>query len=152
MYNYVLSNFFLPSEPFSFSSTLAFLLTCCEVGEGRGKGGLAFEKPTIYKWLPLVWYIHLWVFVFRSLVPGSMSWRKELCHHSLILCTQPSHSEYYLLSLLAFLMLLLFLGFIIHVSDFRCMWSQVLEIWDNFKITDAKSWLFEPTSATGLGD
>lgn len=117
---------------------------------GRGKARFVFENPTISKWLPLVWSIHLRV--FRSLAAGSMSWRKEPCHHSSILCTQPGHAEYQLLSLLAFLLLLLFLGFIIHVSDFRCMWSRVLEIWDNFKITDAQSWLFEPTSATGLGD
>lgn len=33
---------------------------------------------------------------------------------------------------------LLFLRLIIHVTDFRCIRSQVLEIWDNLKITDAK--------------
>lgn len=35
-------------------------------------------------------------------------------------------------------MLLFFLKFTIHVTDFRCIRSQVLEIWDNLKITDAK--------------
>lgn len=106
---------------------------------GRGKGGFVSENSAIYKWLPLVGDIPSQGFVFRWLVARSASWRKEPCHPSLILCTQLDHcAQYYLLSLLAFLVLLLFLRFITHVTDFRCIRSQVLEIWDNLKITDAK--------------
>lgn len=106
---------------------------------GKGQVGLVFENSTIYKWLPLVWYIPWPGFIFWCLVAGPMSWRKEPCHPSLILCSELDHGcEYYLLSLLTFLVLL-FPSFIIHVTVFRCIRSQVLEIWDNFKITDARS-------------
>ena len=128
------------SKLFSFSSNpVSSRWPAVKWGRGKGKGGFVFENSTIYKWLPLVWYIHLQGFIFKCLVAGSMSWRKEPCHPSPILCTWLDHcSQYYLLSLLAFFVLLLFLKFIIHVTDFRCIRSQVWEIWDNFKITDAK--------------
>lgn len=153
MYNYVLfffsiSNFFLHLETFPFFQHPGLPVDLLWSGGGEGETEDLFlrSQPSIND------FLLFGISTSRSLLTGSMSWRKERCRHSLILCTQPGHSEYYLLSLLAFLVFLLFLGYIIHVSDFRCMWSQVLEIWDNFKITDAKSWLFEPTSATGLGD
>lgn len=113
-------------------------MTCWGVEEGKGKGGFVFENSTVYKWLPLVRYIPGPGFIFWCLVAGPVSWRKEPCHPSLILCSELGHCcKDYLLSLLAFLVLL-FLSFIIHVTDFRRIRSQVLEIWDNFKITDAR--------------
>lgn len=79
-------------KPFSFPALWPSCWPVVKRRRGEGKGGFVFENPAIYKWLPLVWYMHLWVFIFRCLVSGSMSWRKELCHLSLILCTQPNHA------------------------------------------------------------
>lgn len=127
-----LKNLFLPQPPWSSCWPAA------EWRRARGKGGFVFENSTIYKWLPLVRYILGQGFIFKCLVAGPMSWRKEPCHPSLILCSELyRRHEYYLLSLPTFLVLL-FLSFIIHVTDFRHIRSQVLEIWDNLKITDAR--------------
>lgn len=124
--------FFFSSKIFSFPSNSGLPVDLLRSGGGgRDKGDLFLRTQlSINDFLSFG--------TFWCLVAGPMSWRKEPCHPSLILCSELDHGyEYYLLSLLTFLVLL-FPSYIIHVTVFRCIRSQVLEIWDNFKITDAR--------------
>lgn len=136
-------------------ATLVFLLTCCQVEEGKGKGGFVFENSTVYKWLPLVCSIGCGVSFSNAWLQAPRPVPEEGTMSSF---THPVHRAWPLLQILSPVTAgmscasLLFLKLIVHVTDFRCLRSQVLENMRQFKNYRRKAQLFEPTSATSLRD